>query len=156
VRQSPGSEDWRADSGSKAAYILILEDDQAVADLLCEVFGIRGDRCFVIRSKASAEHFLRGVRPDLVVVDYQLIGGVGLQAARIASKMKVPVIVTSGHLNVFAQVGEAGFCYLQKPFTPAELLALVSRLLGGPIGSGDPQTPTTDMDQWRNLRSCAR
>jgi DNA-binding response OmpR family regulator len=113
------------------AYILIIEDEQAVAELLCRIFGMRGDRCFVIRSKASAEHFLRHARPDLAVVDYQLIGGVGLQAARIASKMRVPVIVTSGHHNVFEQVGEAGFTYLQKPFTPPQLLALAARLLGG-------------------------
>lgn len=34
----------------------------------------------------------------------------------MASKMKVPVIVTSGHPNVFEQAEEAGFAYLQKPF----------------------------------------
>ena len=94
-----------------------------------EFLRISGDRCVVIRSKASAEHFLRNVRPNLVVVDYQLIGGTGLQPARIASKMNVPVIVTSGHHNVFGQVREAGFIFLQKPFTPEEVLDLASRLL---------------------------
>jgi len=110
-------------------YVLIVEDNQPLADMLCNVFGIEGYRCFVIRSKATAEHFLRRVRPDLVIVDYQLIGGAGLPAARIASKKSVPVIVTSGYPNVFDQVKEAGFAYLQKPFTPPELLALASSLL---------------------------
>jgi two-component system, OmpR family, response regulator len=112
------------------AYILIVEDDQALGDLLHEAFRIGGNRCFVIRSKRSAEQFLRHVRPDLLVLDYQLIGGVGLEAAQLASNMNVPVIVTSGHLNVFERVREAGHFYLRKPFTLSELLALASMLLG--------------------------
>jgi DNA-binding response OmpR family regulator len=110
-------------------YVLIVEDNQLLAEMLSDVFGVEGNRCFVIRSKSTAERFLRRVRPDLVVLDYHLIGGVGLAAARIASKKSVPVIVTSGHPNVFDQVREAGFAYLQKPFTPSELLALASSLL---------------------------
>lgn len=117
------------------ARILVLEDDQTVADLICHIFGIRGDQCVVIRSRASAEHFLRHVRPDLVVVDYQLTGGIGIQSARIASNMKVPVIVTSGHHNVFEQVRKAGFTFLQKPFTAQELLDFASELLEGRLRS---------------------
>lgn len=113
----------------KPNHILIIEDDQTLADLLHEAFRIRGYHCFVIRSKASAEHFLRNVQPDLVVVDYQLIGGVGLQAARIAAKMKVPVIVISGYPDVFDEARKLGFAFLKKPFTGMELLAIASTLL---------------------------
>src|SRR5271154_5259003 len=59
--------------------------------------------------ECSAEHFMRSVRPDLVVVDYQLIGGLGVQTARIASKRKVPVIVTSGYPDVFDEVRKSEF-----------------------------------------------
>jgi DNA-binding response OmpR family regulator len=111
-------------------YILIVEDDRALANLLCELFKITGSRCFAIRSKISAEQFLRQVRPDLAVIDYKLIGGVGLKAAQIASDMRVPVIVTSGHLNICDQVKEAGYFYLRKPFTPSEVLNLASMALG--------------------------
>jgi DNA-binding response OmpR family regulator len=111
-------------------YVLIVEDDHALGKLIHDAFRIGGNRCFVIRSKNSAEQFLRQVRPDLVILDYHIIGGVGLEAAQLASNMNVPVIVTSGHLNVFERVREAGYFYLKKPFTLSELLAMASMLLG--------------------------
>ena len=104
----------------KPPYIVLIEDDQALSRLMVEVFRITGTRCFVIRSKTSAEHFLQQVRLDLVIVDYQLIGGVGLEAAKIAAENHVPVIITSGHLDIFERVQEAGYFYLRKPFTPSE------------------------------------
>jgi len=117
----------------KEPYIVIVEDDRDLAKLLCKVFGIAGNRCFAIRSKTSAEHFLRQVRPDLLVVDYQLIGGIGLEAAHIASESNVPVIVISGHFNVADRVRDAGYFWLRKPFTPAEVLNLASMALGADL-----------------------
>jgi DNA-binding response OmpR family regulator len=119
----------------KPPYIVIVEDDHVLAKLLCTVFSLGGNRCFAIRSKTSAEQFLRQVRPDLVVLDYQLIGGVGLEAAQIASQKNVPVIVTSGHRHIFERVQKAGCYYLLKPFTISELLGLASIALGMNLGS---------------------
>ena len=126
---------WFSDDRSKPPYIVIIEDYEPLSRLLCEVFRQGGNRCFAIRSKTSAEHFLRQVRPDLVVLDYQLIGGVGLEAAQIASEKKVPVIVTSGHRNIFERVKKAGYFYLMKPFTISELLDMASVALGTDLGS---------------------
>jgi DNA-binding response OmpR family regulator len=120
---------------TKPPYIVIIEDYEPLSRLLCEVLRHKGNRCFAIRSKTSAEQFLRRVRPDLVVLDYRLIGGVGLGAAQIASQQKVPVIVTSGHRNVFERVRQAGYFYLMKPFTIAELLDMASVALGQELGS---------------------
>jgi DNA-binding response OmpR family regulator len=121
----------------KRPYIVIVEDDDALARLLCEVFTRGGNRCFSIRSKTSAEQFLRQVRPDLVVLDYQLVGGVGLEAAQIASDKNVPVIITSGHLDIFERVKKAGYFYLRKPFAPSDLLNLASVALGIDLASSD-------------------
>jgi two-component system phosphate regulon response regulator PhoB len=122
---------------AKPPYIVIIEDDEVMVKLLCTVFSLSENRCFAIRSKTSAEQFLRQVQPDLVVLDYQLIGGVGLEAAQIASEKRVPVIVTSGHRNIFERVQKAGYFYLMKPFTISELLGLVSAALGMDLGSLD-------------------
>jgi DNA-binding response OmpR family regulator len=69
------------------------------------------------------------------VLDYQLIGGVGLEAAQIASEKNVPVIVTSGNRNIFERVHQAGYFYLMKPFTIAELLDMAAVALGQKLGS---------------------
>jgi DNA-binding response OmpR family regulator len=124
---------------SKSPYIVIIEDYEPLAMALCEMFKRRGNRCFAIRSKTSAEQFLRQVRPDLVVLDYQLIGGVGLEAAQIASENKVPVIITSGHHNIRERIGKFGYPYLVKPFALSELLRLASTALGRDLGApADP------------------
>ena len=78
------------------AYILIVEDDKDVAEMLCDVLRTEGHRCFLLRSKAVAERFLRRARPDLVIVDWLLIDGHGLQVATLATQLNLPVVVTSG------------------------------------------------------------
>jgi DNA-binding response OmpR family regulator len=120
---------------TKPPYIVVIEDHEPLSKMLCEVFRRKGSRCFAIRSKTSAEQFLRQVRPDLVILDYQLIGGVGLEAAQIASKKRVPVIITSGHRHIFERVKKAGYFYLMKPFTISELLDMASAALGQELGS---------------------
>jgi hypothetical protein len=45
------------------------------------------------------------------------------------------VIVTSGNRNIFERVHQAGYFYLMKPFTIAELLDMASMALGQKLGS---------------------
>ena len=110
------------------AYIVVVEDDKIVAEVVCDALQAEGHRCFVIRSKTGAERFFRRVRPDLVVFDCLLVGGDGLQLAkRLGSD--VPVIVTSGDIEKAEQAVEAGLVCFQKPFRLADLAAAVSNLL---------------------------
>ena len=112
------------------AYIVLVEDNQDVADLMCEVLRGQGHRCFVIRSKTGAERFFRRVRPDLVVLDCLLIGGDGLAlAGRLAAEAGVPILVTSGAADRAVAAEQAGFPVLKKPFGLTDLEAAVSRLL---------------------------
>ncbi len=112
------------------AYIVLVEDNKDVADVVCDALRAEGHRCFVIRSKAGAERFFRRVRPDLVVLDCLLIGGDGLELAqRLASEANVPVIVTSGDFERAEQALKAGLLCFQKPFRLSDLAAAVSNLL---------------------------
>ena len=47
------------------AYIVVVEDNRDVAEVVCDALQSEGHRCFVIRSKAGAERFFRRVRPSL-------------------------------------------------------------------------------------------
>lgn len=111
------------------AYILILEDVDDIANLLRAELSAHGCRCFSLRSKRAAERFLGRVRPDLVIVDYGLLGGSGIKAAQQAAAANVPVIVISGYLDVREEVERLRFTYLQKPFHLSEMLALVEQLV---------------------------
>jgi DNA-binding response OmpR family regulator len=112
------------------AYIVLVEDNEDVADLMCHALRAEGHRCFVIRSKAGAERFFRRVRPDLVVLDCLLIGGDGLQLAQqLASEAHVPVIVTSGDTERAERAIQAGLLCFKKPFRLSDLAVAVSNLL---------------------------
>ena len=50
-------------------------------------------------------------------------------AAQMAAEANVPVIVMSGYLDVRDEIEPLGFQYLQKPFSFAEILDLVVRLI---------------------------
>ena len=119
-------------------YVLILEDLDAIANLLRGELSAAGYRCFSLRSKASAERFLKRVRPDLVIVDYGLLGGTGITAAQMAARSNVPVIVMSGYLDVRDEIELLGFYYVQKPFGLSEMLDLVSRLVARHPPISDP------------------
>jgi len=112
------------------AYIVLVEDNKDVAEVLCEELRAEGHRCFVIRTKAGADRFFRRVRPDLVVMDCLLIGGDGLKLAQeLASEADVPVIVTSGDSARAEEAEQAGLLCFQKPFRLSELAAAISSLL---------------------------
>jgi hypothetical protein len=59
VSASAGPRSWLSDDRSKPPYIVIIEDYEPLSRMICEVFRRGGNRCFAIRSKTSAEHFLR-------------------------------------------------------------------------------------------------
>jgi DNA-binding response OmpR family regulator len=112
------------------AYIVLVEDNRDVAEVLYDALRAEGHRCFVVRTKAGAERFFRRVRPDLVVMDCLLIGGDGLKLAhQLASEADVPVIVTSGDSARTEQAQQLGFVCFQKPFRLSELAAALSGLL---------------------------
>ena len=97
----------------KIPYILVVEDNLSLGHLLYEIFRLSGSRCSIIRSKGSAERFLKQVRPNLVVLDYQLIGGIGLEAAKIARDRKGAgdhYFRSSGHLRP----GERSWIFLSE------------------------------------------
>lgn len=114
---------------SKPAHIMIVEDDPIVAKTVCDILEtFRGDFCNVIRSKHVAEEHIRRQQPDLVILDYKLLGGSSSVLARLASNMRIPAILMSGH-NVAEKAEALNFPFLEKPFSAEQLLNLVSTLL---------------------------
>jgi DNA-binding response OmpR family regulator len=126
------------------AYILIVEDDKDVAGVFCQAFRAERHRCFVLRSEEMAIKFLRKAVPDLVVSDYLLKGGSGIEVARAASVLNIPAIVTSGDHTKEKEIGEAGFVFLKKPFRLSTLMRAASALLDTPArdnNSGHQRAP---------------
>ncbi|HEX8685754.1 MAG TPA: sigma-54 dependent transcriptional regulator, partial [Pyrinomonadaceae bacterium] len=117
-----------------ANRILVVDDEASVAEALSLVLGERGHRVESAQS-AGAAGALLGARPfDLVFTDLRLPDGNGIDLlTRIkADSPETEVILMTAHgsLDLAIEAIKGGaFYYLEKPFTPAQALALADRAL---------------------------
>ncbi|MEC7947766.1 MAG: response regulator, partial [Myxococcota bacterium] len=110
-------------------HILVVDDDQLLCETVSWMLSEQGHTISTVASAEDALTWLARQRPDAVLVDIGLPGMRG-DALVDAMAQRWPdlaerTIVTSGLLHA-PQQGEA---YLQKPFTRAQLLRALDRLL---------------------------
>lgn len=120
--------------------IAIIEDDQAIGDLLEEVLQKEGFQVKRAYSGTEAVYLLSQQRPDLALLDLMLPGLSGEEV--LPHLAGVPVIVVSAKVGVDDKVklllgGAAD--YLTKPFEIPELLARIQVQLRK--GSAAPLSP---------------
>jgi len=117
-------------------HVLVIEDDPDLRDLLRQMLLVEGYRVEDASSgHAAVDKLAAGsFRPDLVVADYNLPGGMtGLQAAAQLreSLPDLPVIILTGDISTatLQEVRHAGAVQLNKPVRPQELIGTIEDLL---------------------------
>ncbi len=146
--QSPDADGGNADfpfgaraagSGSGNGAVLVIEDDPDMRDLLRLLLREEGYAVAVAPDgPAALDMAARGaVRPDLVLADHNLPGGMtGLQAAgRLRGVLPgVPVIILTGDTSAgtLHDIAQQDCVQMSKPVRPADLLRAVQDLLPGP------------------------
>jgi len=119
---SGGSAEW--------PYILLVEDDEQVCDILGEFLRDSGYQVDVAATVASACSLLAGDRTyNLVVTDGRLPDGNGLMIAQRASEQSVKVIIISGFPQELAAAERAQYPVLGKPFRLAVLSNVICATL---------------------------
>jgi response regulator RpfG family c-di-GMP phosphodiesterase len=120
--------------------LLLVDDDAGLRALLratFETFDITADEAHDVR---SAERRIRRARPDVIVLDVMMPGESGLDLCRRLkadpATRDIGVVLLSGsegsgHVAMDAAGADA---FVQKPFSPLELLAVADRLAGGLFG----------------------
>jgi DNA-binding response OmpR family regulator len=130
--------------------ILILEDDELVADLLeTVVSGIYpGARIQIAEQVSEALSDWRSQPADLVIADWNLPDGSGLGLVREIRKKdrETPVVIVTGRTDrdsilMAANLGISG--YISKPFTVELVHERLSKLLE-PRHSEEIETPTLE------------
>ena len=113
--------------------VLVVDDDQAIIDLLEYNLNRDGYRVIAARDGLEALRLARTERPDLVILDLMLPGLDGLEVCRsLRHESDTPVIMLTARVEeVDRVVGlELGADdYVTKPFSVRELMARVKAVL---------------------------
>ncbi|MEM6475840.1 MAG: response regulator [Pseudomonadota bacterium] len=119
------------------AHILIVDDDELIAEIASEVLIDKGHACGWVTSAEAAWRLLhRGRRPDLLLLDQNMPGISGITFLRrlrgSPQHYDLPVIMftaMSGEGDEAQAIYAGAQDYVRKPFDPAKLTNCVSRLL---------------------------
>ncbi|NBJ93010.1 response regulator transcription factor [Parablautia muri] len=114
--------------------IYYVEDDKVIAQAVKDFLGQRGYRISVFPTVAGAKEALRGMRPTLVLVDWNMPDGSGNLLVRwIRSKWKdLPVIfltVRGDSCDIVSGFENGADDYVVKPFELDILLSRIKALL---------------------------
>ena len=115
-------------------YILLVEDDEQVCDILGEFLRDSGYQVDVAGTVTAACSLLAGGHTyNLVVTDGRLPDGNGLMIAQCASKQSIKVIIISGFPQELAAAERAQYPVLAKPFRLAVLSNIISDTLSATV-----------------------
>jgi DNA-binding response OmpR family regulator len=139
------------------ARILVVEDDQRIADLLKVFLRREGHEIVTVASGEEALRQFRDIQPDLVILDLMLPGIHGREVCRtIRMRHDTPIIMLTAlddERDIVEGLDLGADDYVTKPFKPRELLARVRAALRRASGKaalvkelivGDLQINTTD------------
>ncbi|AZC52472.1 MULTISPECIES: winged helix-turn-helix domain-containing protein [Pseudomonas] len=117
----------------EAWQILIVEDDQRLAELTCEYLQSNGLRVAIEGNGALAAARIIAEQPDLVILDLMLPGEDGLSICRkVRDRYDGPILMLTARTDDMDQVlglDTGADDYVCKPVRPRLLLARIQALL---------------------------
>ena len=129
-------------SGGERPRILVVDDEQAVRDLLSKTLTMADYDVDAADDGPSALDKMRAVEYDLLITDLKMPGMDGLSVIREARKLApdLRVIIITGYSTEASAIeainlGVSG--YLTKPFRLPRILAAAARALGEPVPTAD-------------------
>lgn len=118
------------------AKILIVEDEEALVTLITYNLEAAGYHVETASTSDDAMYILKDSTPDLVILDWMLPGGSGIEICRQirsnASTRTLPVIMLTARgeeADKLRGLATGADDYMVKPFSVAELMARVKGLL---------------------------
>lgn len=114
--------------------ILLIEDDQATADVLQQFFQMTGYICLLSRLGTDIIEIIANYRPNLIIIDYRLPQTNGadlcLEIKKNEMMRSIPVIIYSAYpisIDELARYGCTAF--IAKPFDLDDIIKKVEQLL---------------------------
>jgi len=130
------------DGASDKHRVLVVDDEQAVRELLEKTLTLADYDVDTAADGASALDRLRAVRYALLITDLKMPGMDGLSVIREARRIRpeLPVVIITGcstEASAIEAVNLGVTGYLIKPFRLPRVLAAAARALGEPLPVGD-------------------
>ena len=123
---SQGEAPVEAGTDGHGMRVLVVEDNQTLAQMTCEILNSLDHRTTLAANAADALELLaQGVGQfDLVFSDVIMPGMSGIELGQLVRQRYpgLPVVLTSGYSAVLAEQGRHGFELVQKPYTSVALL----------------------------------
>ncbi|MEE9303844.1 MAG: response regulator [Thiotrichaceae bacterium] len=114
-------------------HILIVEDEQAIADLLADFLQASSFKTSHLSEGLAVESWVRQHVPDLILLDLMLPGKDGIEICKaIRQFSQVPIIMITARVEEIDRILglEIGADdYICKPFSPREVVARVKAIL---------------------------
>jgi signal transduction histidine kinase/CheY-like chemotaxis protein len=112
--------------------VLVVDDEETVADLCREFLSARGYDLSVVLSGEDAVRLIPTLRPDVILTDINLPGLSGLEVMRYAKSVdpEVSVIVVTGYASASTAIDalrQGAYDYVPKPFDLDDLEQIVDR-----------------------------
>jgi CheY-like chemotaxis protein len=115
--------------------VLLAEDESSYRNLIHEVLTNKGYKVLVAKDGKEATNILSGAsNVDLLLTDSVMPSAAGAILVKEAKKQfpDIKIIMMSGYTDRTLEIETvAADLFLQKPFTPSELLAQVREILDG-------------------------
>ena len=128
-----------------AKSILIVEDDNNIADLLRLYLEKEGYQATIAADGTQGIDLYRKLRPDLVLLDVMMPGVDGWGVCRtIRAESKTPIIMLTAKSETEDKVAglkQGADDYITKPFEMKEVLARIEAVLRRAAGDGDKEKP---------------
>ena len=119
-----------------ASKILIVDDERAIRDMLRMALEIADYECLEAEDIHNAHRLVVDERPDIVLLDWMLPGGSGLELLKrlrgSEATSELPVIMLTARTtedNIIRGLDVGADDYITKPFAPRELIARIRALL---------------------------
>ena len=118
---------------SPEKHILLVEDEATTREII--TYALRGEGYAVdsVANASAATICLNSVRYALVIADWLLPDGNGLDIADTALEAGTKTLIISGVVSALA-AGIDRHEFLSKPVGPLDILSAVRRAIGSPTG----------------------
>jgi two-component system, OmpR family, phosphate regulon response regulator PhoB len=116
--------------------VLIVDDEYAIRDMLRMALEMANFNCIEAENIQQAYHLIVDERPAIVLLDWMLPGGSGLELLNRLKREELtrdmPVIMLTAKTaedNVIQGLDVGADDYITKPFAPREMIARIKALL---------------------------